>query len=219
MLRRQRNALVLLAEAVDLDADRHVLSLSDGALDYDALVVATGSTHHYFGNERWAPLAPGLKTLEDATEIRRRVLLAFETAEREPDPASASRRLTFVVIGAGPTGVELAGALAEIARHTLRGNFRRIDPASAQILLVDAVDRVLPTYPPSLSRKAERSLRQLGVSVVAGASVRAIEQGAIAFERSGRLECLPAGNVFWAAGVKASPLGSTFTLLNTCSRP
>jgi NADH dehydrogenase len=117
VLRRQRNALVLLAEAVDLDADRHVLSLSDGALDYDALVVATGSTHHYFGNERWAPLAPGLKTLEDATEIRRRVLLAFETAEREPDPASASRRLTFVVIGAGPTGVELPDLRALRAAH------------------------------------------------------------------------------------------------------
>ncbi|HEY3451403.1 MAG TPA: NAD(P)/FAD-dependent oxidoreductase [Myxococcales bacterium] len=208
VLRRQRNAEVLLAEAVGIDAERRRLLLSDGELPYDALVLATGSTHHYFGNDRWGPLAPGLKTLEDATEIRRRMLLAFETAEREPDLEHARRRLTFVVVGAGPTGVELAGAIAEIARDTLRGNFRRIDPASAQIVLIDAVERALPTYPPDLSQKAARALRDLGVQVLTGAMVKVIEPGAIAFERDGKLECLPAENVFWAAGVKASPLGA-----------
>jgi NADH dehydrogenase len=208
VLRRQRNAEVLLAEAVGVDVERRRLLLSDGELAYDALVLATGSTHHYFGNEGWAPLAPGLKTLEDATEIRRRMLLAFETAERESDPENARRRLTFAVVGAGPTGVELAGAIAEIARDTLRGDFRRIDPAAAQIVLVDAVERPLPTYPPELSEKAARSLRELGVQVLTGAMVKAIEPGAFAFERGGELECLPAENVFWAAGVKASPLGA-----------
>lgn len=208
VLRRQRNAEVLLAEAVGLDVERRLLLLSDGELTYDALVLATGSTHHYFGNARWGALAPGLKTLEDATEIRRRMLLAFETAEREPDPEHARRRLGFVVVGAGPTGVELAGAIAEIARDTLRGNFRRIDPAGARIVLLDAVDRALPGYPPALSEKATRALRDLGVQVVTGATVKAIEPGSIAFERGGKLECWPAENVFWAAGVKASPLGA-----------
>ncbi|MBI5543308.1 MAG: NAD(P)/FAD-dependent oxidoreductase [Deltaproteobacteria bacterium] len=207
VLRRQRNAEVLLAEAVGLDASRRVLELSDGFLTYDALVVATGSTHHYFGHERWEALAPGLKTLEDATEIRRRLLLAFEAAEREPDAARAAGHLTFAVVGAGPTGVELAGALAEIARDTLRGNFRHFDPANAQIVLMDAVSRPLPNYPEKLSRSAERSLRELGVSVLTGATVKAVEPNAIAFEKGGRLERLPAANVFWAAGVKASPLG------------
>ncbi|MGC4120301.1 MAG: NAD(P)/FAD-dependent oxidoreductase [Myxococcales bacterium] len=208
VLRHQRNAEVLLAEAVGLDAERRTLLLSDGELAYDTLVVATGSTHHYFGNDRWGPLAPGLKTLEDATEIRRRMLLAFETAEREADAGHARRRLTFVVVGAGPTGVELAGAIAENARDTLRDNFRRIDPASAQIVLIDGVDRALPTYAPDLSAKATRSLRELGVQVLTGAVVKMVEPGAIAYERDGKLECLPAENVFWAAGVKASPLGA-----------
>lgn len=206
-LHRQANAEVVLGEAVGVDADRRLLLLSDGQLGYDVLVVATGSTHHYFGNEHWAALAPGLKTLEDATEIRRRVLLAFEAAERDPDEARARSRLTFAVVGAGPTGAELAGALAEIARDTLRGNFRRIDPSRAQIVLLDAVDRVLPTYPPELSARATRSLNELGVHVLTGAKVKAIESGSLAIERDGMLQTLPAENVFWAAGVKASPLG------------
>ncbi len=208
VLRKQHNVEVLLAEAVGLEAERRVLRLSDGELGYDALVVATGSTHHYFGQDRWEPLAPGLKTLEDATEIRRRMLLAFETAEREADLQHAHRRLTFVVVGAGPTGVELAGAIAEIARDTLRGNFRHIDPAGARIVLIDAVDRALPTYPEELSRKAAHALGELGVTVLTGARVKVIEPGAIAYERGGQLECLPAENVFWAAGVRASRLGA-----------
>ena len=207
VLRRQANAQVLLAEAVGLDAAGRRLLLSDGEVGYDVLVVATGSTHHYFGHDAWARIAPGLKTLEDSTEMRRRVLLAFEAAERETDPERARRRLTFVVVGAGPTGVELAGTLAEIARDTLRGNFRHIDPASAQIVLLDAVDRVLPSYPPKLSERAAASLRELGVRVLTGATVKIVEAGAIAYQQGDSYECLSAEGVFWAAGVKASPFG------------
>ena len=154
VLRAHRNTEVLLGEAVDLDAERRRVILRDGEANYDDLIVATGATHHYFGNDQWAPLAPGLKTVEDATEIRSRVLAAFESAEREPDLDKRRAWLTFVIVGGGPTGVELAGALGEIANDTLRHDFRRINPAEAEILLIEGENRVLPLFSPDLSFKA-----------------------------------------------------------------
>src|SRR5262245_14263194 len=164
LLKRQRNARVLLGEVVDIDVPARQVVLSDGREDYDTLVVATGSTHHYFGKD-WERLAPGLKTIEDATEIRRRIFVAFEAAEREADLARRQAWLTFVVVGAGPTGVELAGTVGELAHHTLRKNFRSSDPTRARILLVEGADRVLPPYVPELSAKAARALARMGVTV------------------------------------------------------
>jgi len=205
VLKRQRTTRVLMAEVVGLDPSGRRLKLADGEVDYDTLIVATGSRHHYFGNPQWEPLAPGLKTIEDATEIRRRVLSAFELAEREPEPQKRRAWLTFVVVGAGPTGVELAGALAEISRDTLKHDFRSIDPQKAQILLLEGTDRVLPTYPPTLSTKAGRSLLRLGVTVITGAMVSDVTSGSVTFRREGKEETVPARTVLWAAGVRASP--------------
>ncbi len=207
VLARQRHTRVLLAEAVGFDAEARHLLLRDGTLAYDTLVLAAGARHHYFGHPEWEAVAPGLKTIEDATEIRRRVLLAFEAAEREDDMARRTARLTFVVVGAGPTGVELAGALCEIARETLRGNFRSFDPAGARIVLVEGGARLLPAYPPDLSERARISLERLGVEVLTGASVGAISPEAVTFERDGVVQTLQARVVLWAAGVQASPLG------------
>ena len=204
ILAGQRNATVLLGEARSvLPAEKCVLAEDGNKISYDYLIVATGTTHSYFGRDDWAPYAPGLKTLADALEIRRRVLLGFEMAERETDPARRAAWLTFVVVGGGPTGVELAGTFAEIARHTLRGEFRRIDPHSARVVLVEGTERVLPAYPPDLSRKAQIQLERLGVTVwpsrlVTGVDAQGIQIGA---------ERLSAKTVVWAAGVAASPLG------------
>lgn len=208
VLKRQRRARVLLGEAVGVDAAaRRVLLRDGGALDYDTLVLAAGARHHYFGRPEWEALAPGLKTVEDATEVRRRVLLAFEAAEREADPERRRALLTFVVVGAGPTGVELAGALAEIARETLRGDFRSFDPAGARVLLVEGGERVLPSYPPDLSERARRSLERLGVETRTGALVTALTPESVTLKRGGESETLAARVVLWAAGVQASPLG------------
>lgn len=207
VLKRQRNARVLLAEAVGFDLGARRLRLAQGALDYDTLVVAGGARHHYFGNPGWEALAPGLKTIEDATEIRRRVLGAFEAAEHEGDAERRRAWLTFVVVGAGPTGVELAGALAEIARETLRGNFRGFDPATARILLVEGTERVLPGYPADLSARALRSLLRLGVGVRTGTLVTQLTPDSVTLKRGDASETLPARVVLWAAGVQASPLG------------
>jgi NADH dehydrogenase len=200
---RRPNTEVLLAEARGVDLARRTVLLTDGEVAYDALIVATGATHSYFGHADWEAHAPGLKTLEDALEIRRRVLLAYERAEREADEATRRQWLTFVVIGAGPTGVEMAGTLAEIARLTLRKDFRRIDPASARVVLVEAADRVLPPYPPDLSAKAQRQLERLGVEVRLGAAVTGVERAAV---HLGALR-IDARTIVWAAGVAASPLG------------
>ena len=176
VLNRQKNIRVLLGEIVDVDAADRAVVLKDGTrVPYDTLVLATGSTHHYFGHPEWSALAPGLKTIEDATEIRTRVLLAFERAEKETDPEERRALLTFVVVGGGPTGVELAGALGEISRDTLRKDFRAINPADAQIFLIEGADRLLPPYPPGLSKKAEQSLIDLGVQTRAGTMVTAID--------------------------------------------
>jgi NADH dehydrogenase len=208
VLTRQRNTTVLLGEVTDIDVARRTVVLRDGELPYDQLIVAAGATHHYFGHAEWAAHAPGLKTIEDATEMRRRVLLAFETAEREPDLARRDHWLTFVVIGAGPTGVELAGALSEIANDTLRHDFRSIAPSDARILLIEAADRVLPPYPPGLSEKARASLTRLGVTVRLGTSVSAIDGDSVTVTVNGRSERIPTHTVLWAAGVQASPLAA-----------
>ncbi len=174
-------------------------------MPYDFLVLATGATHSYFGRDDWAPVAPGLKTIEDALEIRRRVLLAFERAEREPDAVARRALLTFVVVGAGPTGVELAGALSEIARHTLAADFRHIHPESARIVLLEMAPRVLPPYPERLSGAARRQLERLGVEVRTGAKVTGIDEDGVSLGE----ERIEARTVLWGAGVAASPLART----------
>jgi NADH dehydrogenase len=208
ILKRHRNTRVLLAEATDVDLAQRRVRLSDGEIGYDTLIVATGARHHYFGHPEWESAAPGLKTIEDATEIRRRVLLAYETAEREPDPALRRALLTFVVVGGGPTGVELAGTLAELARHTLRQDFRDIDPATAQIILLEGTDRVLPLYPPKLSTKASQALVRLGVTVRTQGMVTDVHAEAVTVRTGDATEIVPCRTVLWAAGVQASPLGA-----------
>lgn len=207
VLKRQQNTEVLLAEAVVIDVGDHLVLLSDGAVDYDTLIVATGAGNHYFGHDEWQKFAPSLKTIEDATEIRRRILLAFEAAEREPDMARRQALLTFILVGGGPTGVELAGTIGELAQHTLRANFRNINPADARILLVEGTDRILPTYPPELSAKAAQSLARLGVTVRTGTLVTDVQPEAVTVRNGDTTERIPAHTVLWAAGVDASPLG------------
>jgi NADH dehydrogenase len=207
ILKKQRNARVLLGEAIGFDPEGRRVLLRGGELPYDTLIVATGSSHDYFGNEAWADLALGLKTIEDATRIRARVLLAFEEAEKETDPERTRSLLTFVVVGAGPTGVELAGALAEIAHDTVRHEFRSIDPSAARIILLDAADRVLPAYPRDLSEKAGRSLARLGVAVRTSTLVAKVQPGLVTVRSGEETERIAARTVLWAAGVRASPLG------------
>jgi NADH dehydrogenase len=207
VLKRQANTRVLLAEVVDVDVPGRRVILSDGSVPYDTLVVAAGARHHYFGHPEWEALAPGLKTIEDATDIRGRILLAFEAAERETDPAKQQAWLTFVIVGAGPTGVELAGAVGELAHHTLRRNFRTINPASARILLLEGVDRVLPPYPPDLSARAADQLRDLRVTVRTGMVVTDVRPEGVTIRAGEQTEFIPARTVLWAAGVDASPLG------------
>lgn len=208
LFRQQANLTTLLGEATAIDANARTVQLADGALlPYDHLVVAAGSTHSYFGRDDWAVHAPGLKTLDDAFEIRRRILLAFEAAEKAPDTAQREAWLTFVVVGAGPTGVEMAGTLAEIARHTLAGEFRRIDPASARIVLVEGGPRVLQTMPDNLSLRAREQLEKLGVEVRLDARVTAIDGNGLQVGHAGDSYFLPSKCIIWAAGVAASPLG------------
>ena len=204
VLRRQRNVEVLMGEVMDVDRSARQLLLADGGVvPYDYLIVATGATHAYFGHPEWEPIAPGLKTVEDATEIRRRLLLAFEAAEQQNDAAERRALLTFVIVGAGPTGVEMAGALAEIARNALVRDFRHIDPRTARIILVEGGTRVLPAYDERLSAYAQRALERMGVEVRTRALVTGMEDGAVFVGD----ERIPARNVVWAAGVTASPLG------------
>jgi NADH dehydrogenase len=212
LLKRQANTRVLLGEVTDIEAPARRVLFSGGEAHYDTLVVATGSSHHYFGHDEWKRLAPGLKTVEDATDIRRRVLLAFEAAEEESDPKERSAWLTFVIVGGGPTGVELAGAVAELARHTLRSNFRTFDPASAQVLLLEGTDRVLPPYPAKLSAKAAAQLARLGVTVRTDAVVTDVRPGAVTVRCSGLTQEIPTRTVLWAAGVRASPLGRVLAM-------
>jgi NADH dehydrogenase len=207
VLSRNKNTRVWMSEVTDIDVANRRVILTDGSVEYDSLILATGSTHHYFGHSVWEKLAPSLKSVEDATEIRRRILLAFERAERESDPGQRRAWLTFVIVGGGPTGVELAGALGEIANDTLRHDFRSINPAEACILLVEGYDRLLSTFPPELSADAEKSLIRLGVRTRTGAVVTEITPEGVTVRHGQTSEHIPAHTVLWAAGVQASPLG------------
>jgi NADH dehydrogenase len=203
ILRHHANVEVLMAEVTGFDLDRRVVKAEDQEVPYDSLIVAAGASHAYFGHEEWEPLAPGLKTIEDAIEIRRRVLLAFELAERRAAAGEGNDPLNFVVVGAGPTGVELAGTLAEICRHALAKDFRSIDPSRARIHLLEGGAHVLPAYPEDLSRSAVKQLRRLGVDVATSTMVTKIEPGVI-YAGETRMD---AAVILWAAGVAASPLG------------
>ncbi len=211
VLGKQVNTRVLLGEAVRVDPDRKLLSLDHGdELLFDYLVLAAGATHSYFGHEDWAPHAPGLKSIEDALEIRRRFLLAFEEAERTTDPALRGALLTFVIVGAGPTGVELAGAFKEIALTTIRRDFRRIDTRDTRVILVEAMDRVLPGgFPAALSDRALRDLREMGVDVRLSTRVTHIDPQGVTLDAGGAPSRIAARNVLWAAGVRASGIAAS----------
>ncbi len=201
IVRKQKNCTVALGEVVAVDTTRKVVRGHGGEVSYDYLVIATGATHAYFGHDDWAAVAPGLKTIDDATHIRRNVLSAFEQAEMTDDPTLRDALMTFVVVGAGPTGVEMAGAIAELARYTLKDEFRRIDPAQARIILVEAGARVLAAFPEKLSHRAARDLGRLGVTVMTGRSVTACAPDHVVVGD----ETIACRTVIWAAGVKASP--------------
>ncbi len=208
ILRRQKNASVLMARAASVDTTQRKVILEDGEIQYDYLILATGGRHAYFGHDDWEKLAPGLKTLEDALEIRRRILLAFERAEREKDEARRRALLNFVVVGGGPTGVELAGAIAEIARHVMVEDFRVIDPREARVLLLEAGPRILAAFPEELSTKARASLERLGVEVRTGAAVTLLEEGSVFLGN----EFIATATVLWAAGVAASSLARSLNV-------
>jgi NADH:ubiquinone reductase (H+-translocating) len=206
ILRGARNVRVVLAEATAVDADAKQVRLADGSLvGYDYLILATGARHAYFGHPEWEGLAPGLKSIEDATEIRRRGLMALERAEREPDPAERAALLTFVVVGGGPTGVELAGAMAEVGRRTVARDFRMIDPRRERVLLLEGGPRILATFPEDLAREAHRALTALGVEVRTNARVTDVSEAGVKVGD----EFIPARTVYWAAGVAPSPLVRT----------
>lgn len=206
-LKRQKNVKVILGEAVSIDTERRLVFLDDGEVEYDTLVVSTGARHSYFGNDHWQSVAPGLKTIEDATEIRSRIFLAFEAAERESDPGKLQGLLTFAIVGGGPTGVELAGSLGEIAHDTLIHDFRNIDPSRTRILLLEGGERILPAYPAELSVKAAASLARLGVTVRVNALVSDICPHSFDIKHGQGSEKVLCRTVIWAAGVEASPLG------------
>jgi NADH dehydrogenase len=211
VLRRQRNTRVLLGEVVGFDLSSRTVKLKDGAeVPFDSLVIATGATHHYFGNDRWAEIAPGLKTIEDATEIRRRILSAFERAERSTDPSERARLLTFVVVGGGPTGVEMAGAIRELGLHTLRYDFRSIDPADCKVVIIEGQQRVLGGFHEKLSAKARDALTAMGIVVKLDCHVTDIQPDRVVVKPdtpTGETYRIEAATVVWAAGVRANPLG------------
>lgn len=207
ILRNQRNARVLLAEVVDIDVDGRSVILPDDKIFYDTLIVATGSEYHHFGNNSWEKLAPGLKTIEDATEIRRRIFQAFEAAERAASTSPVHDWLTFVIVGGGPTGVELAGALGEIAMDIVKHDFRNLNPSEVRIIIVEGADRILPPYVPELSSRAQRYLNKLGVTVRTGCTVKDIENDRVTIQSKDQSETIRCRTVLWAAGVRATPLG------------
>lgn len=202
ILRKQRNTRVILGDVVAIDKARRLVTTTDGELPFDYLILATGATHSYFGNDQWEAFAPGLKSIEDALEVRKRVLLAYEAAEKESDAAARNALLTFVVVGGGPTGAELAGALAEIGRHAMERDFRAIDPTGVRVVLVEGVDRVLSSFAPSLSARAEEQLRKIGVEVRTKSRVTAIDANGVTMGD----EKIEARTVLWGAGVQASPV-------------
>ncbi len=207
ILSHQKNTQVLMGKVIGIDPNQKTVQLADKEISYDSLIVATGVSHHYFGNDQWAKDAPGLKTIEDALDIRRRIYSAFEAAEKETDPEKRRAWLTFVLVGGGPTGVELAGAMAELAYNTLKDDFRDIDTSEARILLLEGMDRILPPYPPELSVKAQNSLERLGVTVQTKTLVTNIDNDIITMRREEQVEEINAKTVLWAAGMKASAMG------------
>ncbi len=202
-----KNTYVVKAEVVDIVPDHKKVIFKDGEMSYDTLIVATGSNHHYFGNDDWANTAPGLKTVEDALTMRRKILLSFEAAERENDPVKQEEWMTFLIIGAGPTGVELAGTIGELSRNTLKSDFRNINTSKAKIILVEGQDQVLPTYPKDLAKKAEGYLNKLGVTIKTNAMVTEINGDNAVIKRNGSSEVINSKTILWTAGVKASVLG------------
>lgn len=211
VLSKQKNARVLLGDVADINPQAQTILLEDGeAIPYDSLIVATGSQSSFFGHDEWHAWAPPLKTIEDATSIRHKILIAFEAAERVSDATERSKWLTFVIVGAGPTGVELAGALGEIAHHTLADDFRSIQPGDAKIILIDAVPQLLPAYPADLSRHAAESLKRLGADVRTGLTVTHVDESGVTVKsRTGEQEHIPTYTVIWAAGVAVSDFGKT----------
>ena len=208
VLSRQKNTKVLMGEVVDVNPHVQTVSLkNDGTLTYDTLIVATGMSHFYFGRDDWAEVAPGLKTVEDALEMRRRIFNAFEAAEKTDDPDLRRALLTFVIVGAGPTGVELAGALAELAYHTLKPDFRKIDTAETRVILIEGMDRVLPPFPPELSARAQRDLENMGVEIRLGSLVTDIQGKQVTLKQGDELTTLQAATVLWAAGVRDPGMG------------
>lgn len=204
---RSNNTKVLMGEVVDIQPEQQKVILGNQELSYDSLIIATGVSHHYFGNDQWETVAPGLKTVENALEMRRRIFVAFEAAEKETDPEKRRAWLTFVIVGGGPTGVELAGAIAELAYSTLKKDFRNIDTAEAQILLLEGLDRILPPYAPELSAQAEVSLKRLGVTVQTKTLVTNIADHIVTTRQGEQVKEIQSKTILWAAGVKASPMG------------
>jgi NADH dehydrogenase len=211
VLRHQGNVRVIKGEFEDVDPEAKMTRIDGVKIPYDFLILATGATHHYFGNEGWSSLAPGLKTVEDAISIRNHIFDVFEKAECEADDEQREALLTFVIVGGGPTGVEMAGAVGELARQTLRQDFRVINPRQSRILLAEAQDRILPSYPEDLSRKAVSALKRLGIEVHTNTLVSAIDQGSVTFKREGTETLIPARTVVWAAGLKASSVGEVLS--------
>lgn len=207
IVRRQTNCRVLMGDVVGFDLDRRIVKLAHGELPYDSLIVAAGSRTGYFGHDDWRDRAPGLKSIEDALDIRRRILSVFEAAEQESDPARHAALLTFVVVGGGPTGVELAGTLSEITRHTLRSEFRRCQPADARIILVDLAPRLLQSFPEELSADAERRLARMKIEVRTRTTVERLNQQSVILKTGDLTESIAAATILWAAGVEASLLG------------
>jgi len=207
ILSGSRNTVVLMEEVLDIDPQQQKVKMQGHELTYDTLILATGVSHHYFGNEHWKTTAPGLKTVEDALEMRRRIFMAFEAAEKETDPVKRQAWLTFVIVGGGPTGVELAGAIAELAFNTLKRDFRNIDTTEAKIILLEGMDRILPPYTPELSAKAAEALTQLGVTVQTKTLVTNIQDNTVTAKQGEQLQQIPARTILWAAGVKASGIG------------
>lgn len=212
VLSKHKNTQVLLDKVVDIDPEAKKVYLAEReALNYDALIVATGVSHHYFGNEQWQNDAPGLKTVEDALEMRRRIFMAFEAAEKEPDPKKREALLTFVVVGGGPTGVELAGAIAEIAHQSVKDDFRDIDTTQAKVLLFEGMDRILPPYPPESSAAAQKALEKLGVEVQTKTLVTNITNDSVTFRQNEQTQTINAHTILWAAGVRASFMGKVLS--------
>ncbi|MDZ8050523.1 MAG: NAD(P)/FAD-dependent oxidoreductase [Aulosira sp. ZfuVER01] len=207
VLSKSKNTKVLLGSVNDIDPEAQKVLVDGEAIPYDTLIVATGAKHSYFGKDDWEEFAPGLKTVEDAIEMRRRIFTAFEAAEKEPDPVKRRAWLTFVIVGGGPTGVELAGAIAELAYQTLKEDFRNIDTSEARILLLEGMDRILPPFAPDLSQAAEKSLKELGVIVQTKTLVTNIEDDIVTLKQGDGLREIASKTILWAAGVKASPMG------------